>query len=104
MGLPERSSLGKRGQWTADYFRQLPPEVRKPFKKQAKAEKAELKKGKGKGKGRGKADLAEGDNDESGDILVCSDTDHGKSPPTVPTTALSPEETMWFVSLSFPCK
>lgn len=104
MGLPERSSLGKRGQWTADYFRQLPPKVREPFEKQAEAEKAESKKGKGKGKGKGKADLAEGDDDESGDIPTCSDTDHGELPPTVPTTALSPEETARFVSLSFPCK
>lgn len=26
-GLPERSSLSKRGQWTVDYFKKLPAEV-----------------------------------------------------------------------------
>ncbi len=57
-----------------------------------------------RGRRKGKENLAEGDNDKSGNIQAHLDTDHRESPPTMPTTALSLEETAWFVSLCFPCK
>ncbi len=47
-GLPERSLLGKRGQWTADYFKKLPTEVQEPYEKQVAAEKAQSQKKKAK--------------------------------------------------------
>ncbi|PBK83333.1 hypothetical protein ARMGADRAFT_1089445 [Armillaria gallica] len=83
-GLPERFSLGKRGQWTADYFKKLPVEVQEPYEKQAAAEKAQSQKKKG---GNESADAPTSANKQP-------DTEHGETPLLVPAMALSLEETM----------